>query len=257
MYMRYILALLISFSAHAWLLSAPQPEQVMKMDTAQAASLPIQFVSQPIVEKPTPKPVEKETAPQQENVVKEVTKTPTPERPKRIIKDEPKVVKKKVIKKPKPVTPKVKKQEIVRKKTPEPVVKKSLEKEAPKPKVSQKKLTKESKNPTIQQPNTQQTTGVNSKPTLVEKSRFLSPPTPPKYPRSAKRRGIEGTVTYEVWLDEKGKLDKIVLKNSSGANALDKAALKAIKRWKFSPHRINGKSIAHRLYVPIKFELEK
>ncbi|MEL0628503.1 energy transducer TonB [Psychromonas aquatilis] len=246
MYMRYLLAFIISFSAHALLFSQPEPEKIVKMNTAQAASLPIQFVALP-APKPVPEPVVQQPTPPPKKVEKV---TPKPDLPKRIIKDEPKVVKKKEVKKPKPKP--------VPKKTPKPVVKKPTPKKVEKvaPKEVQKQVTKPTEAPKIKQANTKQTTGVNSKPTLVEKSRFLSPPTPPKYPRSAKRRGIEGTVTYEVWLDEKGKLDKIVLKNSSGARDLDKAALKAIKRWKFSPHRINGQSVAHRLYVPIKFELE-
>jgi len=251
MYIRYLLAFFISFSAHALLFSQPEKKQTLQLQAAQSASIPLQFVSAPIVEKKAPvvtKPepvVEKKVTPQKP-IKKNV--------PKRIVKTEPK--KKKVEKKT------VKKKEVQKEvvaKAPTPP--KEIKKEQPKPvakTVSEtKKVDKVAKKQSVEKAPSQESPGLNSEPTLIQKSRFLSPPTPPKYPRIAKRRGIEGTVTYEVWLDEKGKLDKVILKNSSGERSLDKAALKAIKKWKFSPHRINGQSIAHRLYVPIKFELER
>jgi len=98
--------------------------------------------------------------------------------------------------------------------------------------------------------------GSTEKAVLVEAPRFLSPPAAPHYPRLAKRKGIEGTVTYEIWLDEQGRQIKLTLKDSSGTPLLDRAALQAIEKWKFSPHKINGQAIAQRVLIPIKFKLD-
>lgn len=98
--------------------------------------------------------------------------------------------------------------------------------------------------------------GANSKPVLVEKPSFLSKPAAPKYPRLATKRGIEGVARYEVWLDENGKQIKQVLITSSGATILDKSALDAIKKWRFSPHSVNGQRTAHRVQIPVRFKLD-
>lgn len=98
--------------------------------------------------------------------------------------------------------------------------------------------------------------GVAETPVLVEQPAFVTPPTKPKYPRLSQRRGIEGTAMYEIWLDENGNQIKQNLLSSSGASMLDKAALDAIKQWKFSPRTVNGVSMAHRVQIPIRFKLD-
>lgn len=98
--------------------------------------------------------------------------------------------------------------------------------------------------------------GATEQAVQVDTPRFLSPLAAPHYPRLAKRKGIEGTVTYEVWLDEQGRQIKLTLKDSSGTQMLDAAALQAIEKWKFSPHKINGQAIAQRVLIPIKFKLD-
>lgn len=254
---RYLCAALLSVAIH-FLIFAPlldQPAMAIPL-SQQTQSVSISFTkpakvepkkveppTPPVVEakevvKPTPKPVAaKPVKPtEKKRIVKQKTK------PKEIKKETPKpvqkVVKKKPISKeePKKITEPPK--EVVKSTPapPAPVIKDKIE------------ITKEKV--------AQQSNELQSKPQLIQKSRFLSTPTPPKYPRMAKRRGIEGTVTYEVWLDEKGKQTKLLLKDSSGAKVLDVAALKAIKNWEFSPHIVNGKRIAHRIYIPISFQLD-
>ncbi len=167
------------------------------------------------------------------------------------------------------------------KKAPEKPQKKAVEKKVTKKKTTKKKITKQKtakaeavKNRKKTEPaktaeakpkkkpqETKQASepapsGATDKPMLVEKPRFQSPPSAPRYPRLAKRKGIEGTVTYEVWLDEKGRQIKLTLKDSSGTQMLDAAALQAIEKWKFSPHKINGQAIAQRVFIPIRFKLD-
>lgn len=61
---------------------------------------------------------------------------------------------------------------------------------------------------------------------------------------------------YEVWLDENGDQVRQILISSSGATILDNSALKAIKKWKFSPHIVNGQKMAHRVRLPVRFKLD-
>lgn len=91
---------------------------------------------------------------------------------------------------------------------------------------------------------------------LVSKPTFATRPGPVNYPRLAKRRGIEGQVLIEIWIDAKGQQLKQKLIKSSGAHILDKAALDAIKKWHFSSHLVNGKAIAHRVQIPVRFKLD-
>ncbi|OIN12161.1 energy transducer TonB [Oceanisphaera psychrotolerans] len=96
----------------------------------------------------------------------------------------------------------------------------------------------------------------DSAPKRIETPRFKTRPAPISYPAQARRRGLEGTVLVEVWLDEQGKQTKRVLARSSGTRLLDKAALKAIAKWRFSAYVENGRALAHRVHIPIRFKLD-
>ena len=57
----------------------------------------------------------------------------------------------------------------------------------------------------------------------------------PEYPSLAQRRGWEGTVLLRVHVLASGKPGEIQIQKSSGREALDDAALSAVKRWSFVP----------------------
>jgi len=92
-------------------------------------------------------------------------------------------------------------------------------------------------------------------PKMVNKVSFSARPTPIEYPHSAKKRNLEGRVLVEVWLDAQGAQTKQLIVRSSGHHILDNAALQTIRQWQFSRHQAAGQSIAHRVHVPINFEL--
>lgn len=98
--------------------------------------------------------------------------------------------------------------------------------------------------------------GISSQPILLDKPAFVSAPVQPRYPRIAQKRGIEGTVMYEIWLDEQGRQIKQQLISSSGTELLDQSALEAIKQWQFSPRILDGAPVAHRVHIPVRFKLE-
>lgn len=79
---------------------------------------------------------------------------------------------------------------------------------------------------------------------------------PPEYPPLARRNGTEGRVVVRVAVGITGAADKVNVVRSSGAAALDDAALSAVARWRFEPARLAGVPIAASLDVPIVFRLE-
>lgn len=79
---------------------------------------------------------------------------------------------------------------------------------------------------------------------------------PPSYPNKARRRQLEGTVILEVLVNAMGGVDELKVKESSGHEVLDRAALAAVKAWMFEPGRRNGLAVAMKVLVPVRFELK-
>lgn len=79
--------------------------------------------------------------------------------------------------------------------------------------------------------------------------------TKPRYPISARRDGVEGSVVIHVSLSAKGKVEDVAVGISSGDNRLDIAALQAVKRWGFSPRREDGEAVPSTLLVRVTFSL--
>ncbi|UGA55768.1 energy transducer TonB [Vibrio sp. VB16] len=100
-------------------------------------------------------------------------------------------------------------------------------------------------------------TSRSSTPMLIKKPTFKARPTPVSYPRLAKRRGQQGKVLIEVWIDDQGKQIKQFIVDSSGFSTLDGAALTAISNWKFDVSTNRGHAIAHRVQIPVNFKLDR
>jgi periplasmic protein TonB len=77
----------------------------------------------------------------------------------------------------------------------------------------------------------------------------------PKYPDMARRDGKEGRVLLRVLINEEGRTASVEVNRSSGAEALDQAAVEAIKRWRFSPARYGEKPVESWVRIPIDFRL--
>jgi protein TonB len=79
---------------------------------------------------------------------------------------------------------------------------------------------------------------------------------PPAYPKVARRRGYQGIVILNVFVDENGRVKDLKLFNSSGYKVLDIAALNAVKTWVFEPGMKGKSKMAMWVRVPIRFELK-
>lgn len=260
---RYVIAGGASLVIHAALLFVAQESKVFAMPAgSQSNTVSINFtpkstpsqaqqktVTEPVEPEPIKEPVSKaEPKPVEPKAVEPKQAKPTPKKKAITNKPQPKKVEKKPVQK-KPVAEK----KVVKKERPEP---KAKSKPTPQPeKLADKKVDK-NMDESANQPQEVNQGLSNKEPVLITKPSFSSRPTPPNYPRQARRRGIEGVATYEIWLDAEGKQVKQALVNSSGALMLDNAALEAIKQWKFSPHTVNGRAIAHRVQIPVRFRLD-
>ncbi|MEO1223251.1 MAG: TonB family protein [Pseudomonadota bacterium] len=77
----------------------------------------------------------------------------------------------------------------------------------------------------------------------------------PDYPRSARRRGDEGTVILRVTVSATGLPQNIQIRSSSGFETLDQAAIDAIEGWRFIAARRGNIAVAATIDVPIAFRL--
>lgn len=86
-------------------------------------------------------------------------------------------------------------------------------------------------------------------------SRMISA-TPPRYPLESRRKREQGTVVLTVTLSTTGGVSDIAVARSSGFDRLDKAALAAVRRWKWSPTMVDGQPVMVRGIVEIPFVLQ-
>jgi periplasmic protein TonB len=87
------------------------------------------------------------------------------------------------------------------------------------------------------------------------KASYLNNPRP-SYPPAAKRMGLQGRVMLNVEVLAEGSCGQVNVAQSSGHEMLDKAALQAVKTWKFAPARQAGRAITKWCQVPINFTLK-
>lgn len=85
-------------------------------------------------------------------------------------------------------------------------------------------------------------------------SKILSAP-PPRYPVPSLRLKEQGTVVLSVLVGTDGTVAEIGVARSSGYSRLDKAALEAVRRWRWSPTLVAGAPVQVRGVVPIPFVL--
>jgi len=80
---------------------------------------------------------------------------------------------------------------------------------------------------------------------------------PPDYPAESRRWGEEGRVLLRVRVRPDGQPDEILLQQSSGHRRLDRAALDAVRRWRFAPARQGEQAVAAWVVVPLHFSLHE
>jgi len=78
---------------------------------------------------------------------------------------------------------------------------------------------------------------------------------PPDYPSELRHDGVSGLVVVRCTIDTQGNVvDPEVEKSSNGG--FDKAAVEALKKWRFKPAKQDGAPVAIKVSIPIKFVFE-
>lgn len=84
---------------------------------------------------------------------------------------------------------------------------------------------------------------------------YLQNPRPP-YPPISKRLGEQGKVVVRVLIGVDGMAQRAEIRQSSGFDRLDQAALTTVQRWRYVPGKRGGVAEAMWFNVPINFVLE-
>lgn len=79
---------------------------------------------------------------------------------------------------------------------------------------------------------------------------------PPRYPVESRRAREQGTVVLAVLLSVDGRVSDISVARSSGFARLDRAALEAVRNWRWSPMLREGAPVMVRGLVTIPFVLQ-
>ena len=80
---------------------------------------------------------------------------------------------------------------------------------------------------------------------------------PPEYPQSALAKGVSGSVLLSFTVDAKGNTSDVQVLQSTPAGVFDRAALSAVKRWKYAPVMVNGAAVEVPTRTLVRFELPK
>jgi len=75
------------------------------------------------------------------------------------------------------------------------------------------------------------------------------------YPPISKRMGEQGKVMLRVRVSPEGHAETVDLVTSSGFPRLDKAAVDAVKKWRFVPAKLGSQAVAATVKVPVNFTL--
>ncbi len=79
----------------------------------------------------------------------------------------------------------------------------------------------------------------------------------PQYPRRAAIKGVEGWVKIAFTIQGDGTVSDPQVINAKPSRIFNRAALTAIKKWKFRPRMVDGKAVPRKAEQVIEFSLAK
>lgn len=85
---------------------------------------------------------------------------------------------------------------------------------------------------------------------------YLNNPAP-EYPRQSRRAGEAGKVVLRVLVTPDGSAGEVRLRDSSGFDLLDQAAIAAVRQWRFIAARQGDMKVAAWVVVPLRFDLDR
>lgn len=79
----------------------------------------------------------------------------------------------------------------------------------------------------------------------------------PRYPRKARTKGIEGKVTVEFIVSKTGSVKDVKLVEAKPPNVFNRAARRAVLKWKYKPQIQDGEAIEVRQSTTFEFKLQE
>ena len=76
----------------------------------------------------------------------------------------------------------------------------------------------------------------------------------PAYPKDALAQHINGKVVLLIDIDAQGNPTNVVVDRSEPPGVFDQASIDAARQWKFKPALKDGRPVAGRISVPVRFE---
>ncbi len=90
---------------------------------------------------------------------------------------------------------------------------------------------------------------------IVQQASVVSRGTP-NYPKSARRKGLQGRVVVTVTVGASGKVSSCQISQSSGHSSLDQSAISAARRYRFRPAKnALGQVVSVKKAIPFNFQL--
>jgi TonB family protein len=81
---------------------------------------------------------------------------------------------------------------------------------------------------------------------------LLTQPVDPEYPEAAKASGQRGSVVLQVFIGRDGAVQDA--KFLQGSLVFARAAIDAVKQWRFKPYSMNGRAVAVQSVITLKFQ---
>jgi len=99
--------------------------------------------------------------------------------------------------------------------------------------------------------------GANADPASLTASLKPLKTVPPEYPQNALTKGVSGSVLLSFTVDTKGNTSDVQVLQSTPAGVFDRAAMTAVRRWKYAPVMVNGAAVEVPTKTLVRFELPK
>jgi TonB family protein len=78
-----------------------------------------------------------------------------------------------------------------------------------------------------------------------------------EYPTDAARKGIEGAVDLSFSISAQGEVYDVTVLHSEPSNIFNRAAISAVRRWKYEPKTVDGVPVEARAQLRLTFKLDE
>jgi protein TonB len=79
---------------------------------------------------------------------------------------------------------------------------------------------------------------------------------PPEYPNDAAEKGIEGAVDLSFRVSPRGDVEDVTVVHSEPSSVFNRAAIAAVRRWKYQPRKVDGIAVDARVQLRMTFKLD-